>query len=347
MKKTNTIRVSKCAAFALFALSGVTGTIQAQQVEKSAPAGTGIYEAAISTADGHIYVSGAGSRTNPGGALYKIDPASLAIVDSISLTENPPFGLAINQKTQTAYTTNTRTNSVSAVDLKSKKVLATFNAGGESSHTREVLVDEDNNLVYVTDVNDPADIWVIDGAINKVVRTIENTGKRTTGLVLNDKKDKLIVTNLGTDEIAIIDIKSGKTDKTFPSGGEGPINIATDGKRLFVTNQKSGTLTVLDATTGELIKSITTGAGAIGIAYDKVKNRIYSANRQTGTTTVIDGTSYEVLADLPTGTHPNYVTIDPKTGTAYVINKTRGGRPQEGQPTPPVDTNGDTISKIK
>src|SRR5690606_39699423 len=81
--------------------------------------------------------------------------------------------------------------------------------------------------------------------------------------------------------------------------------ISSDGERLFVTNQKSGTVTVLNKE-GELIKSIETGAGAIGIAYDPVKNRIYSANRGTGTTTIIDASNYQVLGDLETGSHPNH-----------------------------------------
>lgn len=341
-KKQHIIRLALA-----FGLLGFGQFVFAQEVKKSAPAGTGIYEAVINQADGHIFVSSAGSRNNPGGALYKIDPTTLAIVDSIPMKENPPFGLGINNKTQVVYTTNTRSNSVSAVDLKSKKVLATFNAGGEKSHTREVLVDEDNNMVYVTNVGDPSDIWVIDGKTNKVVRTIDNVGKTTTALAFNKKKDKLFATVMGTNEIAIIDIKSGQVEKSFASGGESPVNLVADGERLFVANQKSGTVTVLNAKTGELLKSIPTGAGAIGITYDKKSNRIYSANRQTGTTTVIDAKSYEVLADLTTGSHPNHVRVNPKTGVAYVINKTKGARPVEGQPAPAPDTNGDTISKIK
>ncbi|PVH26083.1 YncE family protein [Sphingobacterium corticibacter] len=328
-------------------LLGAAHGASAQQVEKSAPAGTGIYEAVINQADGHIYVSSAGSRSNPGGALYKIDPETLAIVDSISMKDNPPFGLGINNKTQVVYTTNTRTNSVSAVDLKTKKVLATFNAGGDKSHTREVLVDEDNNMAYVTNVGDPSDIWVIDGKTNKVVRTIPNTGKTTTALAFNKKKDKFFATNMGTNEIAVIDIKSGQVEKSYPSGGESPVNLVAADDRLFVANQKSGTVTVLDAKTGAVLKSIPTGAGAIGITYDKKTNRVYSANRQTGTTTVIDAKSYEVLADLPTGSHPNHVRVNPKTGIAFVVNKTKGGRPVEGQPAPAADTNGDTLTKIK
>jgi len=311
---------------------------------KSSHAGTGVYEAVINTNDGHIYVTSAGSRTNPGGAIYKINPKDLAIVDSISLKENPPFGIGINNKTQIAYTTNTRTNSVSAVDLKSGKLLATIKNGAEESHTREVLVDEENNLIYVSDVGDPSNIWVIDGKTNTYSHSLDNLGKTATGMTFLKGTDKIYVTVIGDNSIYVVDVKSKKVEKQFPSAGEGPVNITSDGERLFVTNQKSGTVTVLGPD-GNLIKSIPTGDGAIGIAFDKVKNRIYSANRQTGTTSIIDAKTLEVVADLPTGSRPNHVMIDPKSGEAFVINKTKGGRPVEGQPVE-VDKNGDTITKI-
>ncbi|HMR19649.1 MAG TPA: YncE family protein [Sphingobacterium sp.] len=344
----NTVKkLSKTAqSLAIAGLLAISSqSVSAQEVERSAPVGRGIYEAVFSAADGHLYVTGAGSRTAPGGALYRVDPANLQVVDSILLREDPPYGIGINNKTQTAYTTNTRTNSVSAVDLSTGKLIATFNHGGEKSHTREVLVDEKKNVVYVTDVGKESSIWVIDGKTNTFSHAIENIGPTTTGLTFAGSKDKIYVTNMGDNTVAVVNVKTRKVERTFPSGGEAPINIVSDGNRLFVTNQKSGTVTVLDKK-GKLIKSIETGAGAIGIVYDPIKNRIYSANRQTGTTTVIDAGSYKVLADLATGSAPNHVKIDPKTGIAYVVNKTKGGRPQPGE-TPVVDTNGDTVTKIK
>lgn len=331
----------------LFTLAGLfvfTFQAQAQKLEKSAPAGTGIYEAVISAKDGHIYVTSAGSRTNPGGALYKINPKDLAIVDSILLKENPPFGIGINNKTHVAYTSNTRTNSVSAVDLQTGKLIATISNGAKESHTREVLVDETNNLIYVSDVGDPSNIWVIDGKTNKFSHQIDNLGKTATGMTFLKGTDKIYLTVIGENAIYVVNTKAKAVEKKFPSGGEAPVNITTDGKNLIVANQKSGTVTVLSED-GALLKSIPTGNGAIGIAYDPIKKRIYSANRQTGTTSVIDAQSYEVLQELPTGSFPNHVKIDPKTGTAYVINKAKGGRPVEGQPVV-VDKNGDTISKI-
>lgn len=341
----NSKKAGRYASLALMAtLACASFDASAQKVEKSSPAGRGVYEAVISSADDHIYVTSAGSRSNPGGALYKVNLNDLSIADSILLREDPPYGIGINNKTQHVYTSNTRTNSVSVVDLKSGKLVTTIKNGAEKSHTREVLVDEDNNLVYVTDVGDPGNIWVIDGKTNTYSHSIPNTGASTTGLTFAGSKDVIYVTNMADNSVGVIDVKARKLVKSFPSGGESPINIASDGERLFVTNQKSGTLTVLDKE-GNLIKSIATGEGAIGIAYDPIKNRIYSANRRSGTTTVLDATTYEVLADLPTGSHPNHVKIDPKTGAAYVINKTKGGRPVEGQPVV-VDTNGDTVTKI-
>jgi YVTN family beta-propeller protein len=345
-KNNNNLSRKMLRSMALLGLfAAPVAQVLAQQVDKSAPAGTGIYEAVISNNDGHIYVTAAGSRNTPGGAIYKLDPTSLSIVDSISLKDNPPFGIAINNNTQTVYTTNTRSNSVSAVDIRSGKLLATITHGGEKSHTREVLVDEKNNLIYVSDVGDPSSIWVIDGKTNKYLHTLENIGKTITGMVFAPGNNNVLyVTVMSDNAIAKVNIKTRKVEKTFPSGGEAPVNIVSDGKYLFVANQKSGTITVLDDS-GNLIHSIPTVAGAIGIAYDAVKSRIYSANRQTGTTSIIDANTFKVIADLPTGSHPNNVKVDSKTGIAYVVNKAKGGRPVEGQPVV-KDINGDTVTRI-
>lgn len=316
----------------------------AQTVEKTAPAGLGVYEAVISKQDPHIYVSGSGNRGENNGGLYKLRLDDLSIVDTLVLGDHPPFGVGINNTTHTIYTSNTGTGTVSAIDLESGKVLATISNGAEKAHVREVLVDEKNNLIYVSEVGKPGNIWVIDGKTNTFLRSIQNTGETTTGLCFAGSTDQIYVTNMGSNSIGVIDVKTDKLLRSFPSGGESPINIASDGERLFVTNQGSGTLTVLSKD-GKLIQSITTGEGAIGIAYDPVKNRLYSANRKTGTTTVIDASSYKILADLSTGTYPNHVKIDPNTGAAYVINKAKRIQVAEGE-APVQDTQGDTITKI-
>ena len=334
-------------SFALAAALGLMGasSLQAQSLEKNVPVGPGVYEAVISASDPHIYVSAAGDRGKNNGGIYKFRLDDLTAVDTIALGAHPPFGLAINNKTNTIYSSNTRTGTVSAIDIQSGKVLATISNGAEKSHTRELLVDEANNIIYVSDVGKPSNIWVIDGKTNTYLHAIPETGENTAGMCFAGSTDQIYVTNIASNTIGVIDVKSKEVVRSFPSGGEAPINITSDGERLFVTNQGSGTLTVLDKQ-GKLIQSIETGDGAIGIAYDPIKQRLYSANRKTGTTTVLDANTYAVLADISTGTYPNHVKVDPNTGTAYVINKAKRIEVKEGE-APVADSNGDTLSKIK
>lgn len=337
--------ISKHTYMLSFLLASCATPAMAQEVVNTAKAGSGIYEAIINNNDGFIYVTGVGTRHAPNGALYKIDGNSLAIVDTISLQENPPYGIAINQKTNIAYTSNTRTNSVSAIDLASGKLIATIKNGDKNSHTREIIVDEDRNLIYVSDVGEPSRIWIIDGKTHSFLGHIEGLGKTATGMCFLGNKDYIYLTVMGENAIYKVNTQSKTVEMQFSSAGESPVNITTDGKQLFVANQKSGTITVLSPD-GALLKSIPTGNGAIGIAYDPIKKLIYSANRQSGSTTVIDAESFEVLADLKTGSHPNHVKIHPKTGEAYVLNKQKGGRQATNQ-TAVADPQGDTITKIK
>lgn len=336
---------------ALLALGFSSETI-AQKVSKSERVGQGLYELAVSEKGNAVYVAAAGSRTVPGGKIYKLDAKTLAVTDSIDLKDAPPYGVGINDKTQTLYTSNTRSNSVHAIDLKTKKVIATISNGKEKSHTREVLVDDVNNRIYVSDVGDASSIWVIDGKTNKFVQLIENTGKTTTGLAIDKKKQLLYVTNMGTDEVGVIDLKTNKLSKSFASGGKQPANIIFDDKtdRLFVSNQGSHEVTVLKASTGEVVKTIPVGKGSLGINFDPSKKRIYTANRGSGDVSVIDSESYEVLATLATGSHPNTIVVNKSTGSAYVTNKAKMVRRAQGEPapaTPPApDLNGDTVSLI-
>lgn len=315
----------------------------AQKAAVTEKVGKGLYEIVYSEKGKAVYVAAAGSRGDTIAKIYKLDPKTLAKLDSVDVSEKPGYGLGLNDKTQTLYTSNTRTNSVNAIDLKTgevKIILPEF----EKSHTRELVVDESANKIYVSDVGKESRIWVIDGKTNTLEKVIENTGASTTGLALDKKGEKLYLTNLGTDEIAVLDLATEKIVKTFPAGAEGAINLVLDEKtnRLFVANQKSGGVTVLDAASGELLKTIPTGEGALGIRLDPKNKRVFVANRQAGTVTVLDSSSYEVIGNIETGTHPNTVAINAKTGHAYVTNKAASKRDDPSF----VDANGDTVTLI-
>ena len=345
------VKVGVLTLGALLAL-GFSSETMAQKVSKSERVGQGLFELAVSEKGNAVYVAAAGSRTVPGGKIYKLDAKTLAVTDSIDLKDAPPYGVGINDKTQTLYTSNTRNKSVHAIDLKTNKVIATISNGKEKSHTREVFVDEVNNKVYVSDVGEGSSVWVIDGKTNKFSHLIEDTGKSTTGIAIDKKNQLLYVTNMGTNEIGVIDLKTNKLSKSFASGGKQPVNLIFDEKsdRLFVAHQGSSDVVVLKGSTGEILKTIAAGEGALGINFDPAQKRIYTANRRSGTVSVIDSETYELLATLETGSHPNTIVINKATGAAYVTNKAKMARRVQGEPapaTPPApDLNGDTVSLI-
>lgn len=338
----------------LLSLTAVVGisSISAQKVEKTSKVGAGLYEIVYNEKDNLVYVAAVGKRGETDGAkIYKLDPNTLEVKGTIDVNIAPAYGLGLNTKTQTLYTSNTRNNSVHAIDVKTGNIIATINHGQDKSHTRQVVVDEDSNKIYVSNMTD---VWVIDGTTNKFSYLIEGIGEGVTGLTIDKKKQILYVTNMGNQttpgKVTAYDLKAKKVINTFESGGQSAINAYYDekGKRIFVTNQGSGNLTVLDES-GKLLQTIPTGAGALGLNYNPIKDLVYVTNRQAGTTSVVDGKTYKVVAELKTGTFPQTVAIDKKSGKVFVTNKAQGApRPQPGQtPQPaPEDPNGDVVNVI-
>jgi YVTN family beta-propeller protein len=315
-------------------------------VDKTLKVAPGLYEVVASPSRGLVYVASVGSRQPEVGAkILGLDPTSLAVKQTIDVGQEPAFGLGINDRTQTLYTTNTRNGSVSAIDLKSSKVVGTIKVEADpKAHLFRLLVDEERNVVYASVTG--GRVWVIDGKTNTLSHVIEDVGKTTVGLALDAAGNRLFAANMGSGDIAVIDLASRKIVTRFAVPGDRPTMLAFDAakKRLFVTNQGSGDVTVVDATNGQSLKTIKTGGGALGIAFNPATNLAYVANRQAGTITVIDTAALKVVADLPAGSLPNTVALDAKTNRVYVTNKAKSA----GRDAPPVDDPaGDTVTIVQ
>lgn len=337
----------RLAAVAIaLSLSASLVAAQAKPETKSAKLGAGVYEVVVSESGNTVYVASIGARDQNNATIFSLDGTTLAVKSKIDVAAHAAFGLSINDKTQMLYTSNTRTGNVSAIDLKTGKVVATIGDPADpKAHTFKVLVDEPNNLVYVSIASKVGKIWVIDGKTNTLAHIIDS-GVTTVGMAIDPASGKLYAANLGANEIIEVDPKTRQVLRRFPVGGERPTQMVIDGKtsRIFVTNQGTNDISVLDTRTGNLIRTVKTGTQALGIGFNASTNRVYVANRGAGTVTVVNAESYQVEADLPTGSLPNTIAINSKTNVTYVTNKAKSG-PRGG---PPVqDDNGDTITMIR
>jgi YVTN family beta-propeller protein len=350
------------AAFALLPwVAFAQGAENRPSTGKTVKVPAGVYELVVSPSTGTVYVASAGSRTQPGGIVLALDGNSLDVKARIAMGETAPYGIGINDRTQTLYTTNTRAGSVSAIDLRTGKVIASIKSEVDTSaHLREVIVDETANVVYASSYGREGIIWVIDGRTN-TLSLIQGVGNGSSGLALDAAGKRLYVTNMSANEIAVIDLATKQVMQRYAAGGERPSNAAFDPKtsRLFVANQGTNNVTVLDARSGKLLGAVPSGAGTLDVEVNSGTGLGYAANRGAGTVTVFDLTSLAVVANLQTGSAPNTLTVDTKSGLVYVTNKARpaargGGRGQNAgaapatPPAPPAeDPNGDTVAIIR
>lgn len=340
--------VSKKLIFLLFIFIGSGWICSAQKLTKTEKLdkGANVYQPVYNPVDNAVYVSAAADGVN--GKIYKLDGETLKVIEKIDVPGAAPQGLGINVKTQTLYSTNSRKSLVVATDLKTGNQTY-ISSTVPGTNAREVRVDEERNLIYITSVRNGG-IWVIDGNTNKFQRYIYNLGRAITGMSIDVANNKLYATAMGDNQIVVVDAATGIVEKKFDAQGERPTNVFYDAtkKRLLIANQTTENITVLNAEDGALIKVIPTGKGALGVDYDAKNDLIYVANRHGRSVTVIDGSTYEVKQNFDMQGLPNTVAINRENGKVYVTNKTAVKEKDEnGKEFIREAKNGDSVSMFK
>src|SRR5438552_2100802 len=91
--------------------------------------------------------------------------------------------------------------------------------------------------------------------------------------------------------------------------------------RVFVTNEKSDDVTVIDAATRKVVTTIPVGKRPRGVAVSPDGRRVYVTNSNSDSLSVIDTKSLAVLRTVPAGLDPEGLTFN-RAGTAvYVVNE--------------------------
>lgn len=279
--------------------------------------------------DHRLYVTSAGDdrRNGKPGHILVIDPGSLTILQSVESAEKP-FALAVNRKTRTLYVGHSMDRRVSVYDMRDMARTAVIQLdgidkrSGKPYRSRQLLVDETTNTVYVSSPSDDGPVWVIDGATSTLRGTIEAMGG--PGLALDPVQGRLYTSGRGFWSLA--DTKTGKMIARHPVQDKPErflVNVDIDPKtsRLFASDSKHGELLVLEPASGKATNVVATGAGAMGVKINAPHEEVYVSNRQAGTVTVIDTNTLAVKRSIEIKPFPNSFAIDETTGEVYVSVK--------------------------
>ncbi|WP_414060537.1 YncE family protein [Rahnella inusitata] len=314
------------------ALAESTFTVDRKPVSK------GAYELVYRSPQA-LYLATSGSRKlDKGGALYRIDPTTLSITQTIP-NELKPFGLAMNKKTDTLFLGNTVNSAITAVDAKSGEVKGSLvldkRPRTETERPlapRELVVDESTDTVYMGGLGNQSVVWVIDGGTLQLRKTIEGLGKYATGLALDSAASRLYVTN-ADNEFITIDTKTQTVISRVKLDADAEhfyLNIALDPAthRAFVTDSKSPQLLVVDTENGKVLHKIDVPV-SLAVLFNPVRNEIYVTHREAGKVSVIDAKTYKVLHTIDTPVHPNSLALSEDGQTLFVSIKQASSKQKE------------------
>ncbi len=191
---------------------------------------------------------------------------------------------------------------------------------------------------YVTN-EDGESVSVLDTDKAEVVATV-NVGKRPRGLKLsNDGKELYVAVSglpkcppsvpdeecaklkrdLAADGIAVIDTATLKLVRLLKSGSDPEqFDLSHDGRRLFVSNEDSGTLTVVGVQSGAVEATVPVGKEPEGVRLSPDGRWIVVTSESGNSIYVVDAQSLKVVKSIPVGKRPRDVAFAPDSRTVYI-----------------------------
>ncbi len=129
--------------------------------------------------------------------------------------------------------------------------------------------------------------------------------------------------NLGSNEFHAMDNRqraaarnAGKGEFAFPAG----IAATPDGKRLFVAENLSHKVAVVDLATNQVLTKIAVGEYPYDVTIARDGKRVYVSNWGARSVAVIDPNTNQVLGNIATGDHPNDLELTRNGKLLYVAN---------------------------
>lgn len=266
-------------------------------------------------ADGHGHAHGgdAHGSNEAKGRLLILDTAALGTkpVTEISVGAHPAH-VIVDQRGERAFVTNAGDNTVSAVDLAARKLIATIGTG---RYPHGLRMSPDGREVYVANVQDGT-VSVIDAdGLTELARI--PVGKTPVQVGFTPDGTRVYVSLRDENRVAVIDTNSRSLIGTIEVG-RNPIQVyaTPDGRFVYVANQgtdaePADTVSVIEVSSGKVVDTIRTGMGAHGVVLSGDGAWAFVTNIVDGTVSAIDVATGKVLADFSVGRGPNGITYRP------------------------------------
>jgi YVTN family beta-propeller protein len=198
------------------------------------------------------------------------------------------------------------------------------------------------SAAYVSD-EESGNVVVFDTNTNEVTARIP-VGKRPRGLkVSRDGKwlyvalsgspragpgvdpSKLGPPDRNADGIGVVDLATKKLVRTLKCGIDPEsFDLSTDGKTLYVSNEVTAEMTVLDPSSGDVRARVPVGGEPEGVTIRPDGKAVYVTSEQDNQVTVIDTNTLTTIGRVSTGIRPRAVVFTSDGGLGFVTNEGEG-----------------------
>ena len=237
-----------------------------------------------------------------------LDLASGKIVKKIHAGSDPEE-FAVSKDGKYIYISNEDAKTVSVVSIAADKIEHTVHVGPEPEG---VTVTPDGAQFYVT-CEAAGDVYVINTKtyaetahfnVNGRPRSVDFLHTAPIAFIPSESVGELNV--IDTDKAAVI-----KTI-TLPTGSRPMrVRVAADGKKLYMSNGRGGTIAVVDTRSYELLETIKVGDRPWGIEISPDGKYLFSANGPSNDVSVVDLATNQELTRVKAGASPWGIAVVP------------------------------------
>jgi YVTN family beta-propeller protein len=216
-----------------------------------------------------------------------------------------PETFAISHDGKILYASNEDTGMLSAIDLVTGTIRASATVGSEPEG---VAVSQDDRIVYAACETSNA-VYVVDTKSMKSVASIPTT-PRPRSVLLSTRDHTGYVTDEFGGAITVFSTENYKVLRTISLGDPKTVRpmgvvASRDGKLLYVTTGRAGTLLEIDPAQGKILRTMTdVGKRPWGVALSGDGRKAYTANGPGGDVSVVDLASGRVDTRIAVGGSP-------------------------------------------
>ncbi len=247
-----------------------------------------------------------------------MDESKVVLVDSTTYktlatleTGKNPHEVRVSHDKRRAYVAAGK--SITAVDLKNRKVKATFDLGSYSAH--DIRVSRDGRRLWAACGREQM-VLELDSDTGKILKTYKTDRQGSWFVEITPDERKIYTPNLEGKSVSVIDRATGKVKVIQFEHPVYGIDITPDGKQVWVSG---GDLAVIDTATDEVISRIKTSeaeTGRIRLTSDGKKLIVALSKKLV----VFDVNTRRLISETELSSSPKVLTLSSDNRRAFLTN---------------------------